>query len=57
MNKLNKLKLNVVCGNGRIDVGFNSTYTRHSYLHLIWAKTIRAFGLLCDVPDSGIKHS
>ena len=52
-----KLKLNVRCRNGRTDVGFNSTYTRYPYLHLIWASTIRSFGLWCDVLDSGIKHS
>jgi hypothetical protein len=56
-NLINKLKLNVRCRNGRIDVGFNSTYTRHSYLHLIWASTIRDFGLWCDALDSGIKHA
>jgi hypothetical protein len=56
-NLINKLKLNIRCRNGRIVVGFNSTYSRHSYLHLIWAITIRAFGLWCDVLDSGIKHS
>jgi hypothetical protein len=51
-NLINKLKLNVRCRNGRIVVGFHSTYTRHSYLHLIWANAIRAFGLWCDVLDS-----
>jgi hypothetical protein len=50
-----QLKLNVRCRNGRIVVGFHSTYSRHSYLHLIWATTIRAFGLWCDVLDSGSK--
>jgi hypothetical protein len=48
-NLINKLILNVRGRNGRIVVGFHSTYTRHSYLHLIWANTIRAFGLWCDV--------